>query len=294
MRHRFRRWGIVLRKLLRRIVFSRRSANSIAWGVALGVFIGFTPTAGLQMIIAAFLATLFGVSRLAAILPVWISNPFTLAPIYYFNFRVGALFLPAARAARVREHFAVMAERVSEVTISDFVATMGAALGEMGRLGFDVLVPLVVGSVIVGTVAAATSYPLALWAVAFVRRRRRNYSIHRADERLERLAREGLYSKTDAGSPGTIEPEGRATAEGADAARSRGPEEGETDVSDETDQARPKPLGPINAGAVHRQAQDAAVVSSSDGGAQGGGAPDDGDGDSGSSSAPAAGSGTGS
>ena len=276
MRHRFRRWGIVLRKVLRRLVFSRRSANSIAWGVALGVFIGFTPTFGLQMIIAAFLATLFGVSRLAAILPVWISNPFTLAPLYYFNFRVGALFLPAARAARVRERFAVVAERVNEVSVSDFLGTMGAALGEMGRLGFGVLVPLVVGSVIVGAVAAAATYPLALWSVAFVRRRRRDYSIHRADERLERLAREGLYSKIDTGGRGPVEPGGRATAEGAEAE--------ETDGPGEAGEARRKPLGPISAGAVLRQAQDAAVVSSSNGGAR-----DDEDGDSGSNSAPATG-----
>jgi uncharacterized protein (DUF2062 family) len=284
MRHRFRRWGIVLRKVVRRIVYSRRSANSVAWGIALGVFIGFTPTFGFQMIIAAFFATLLGVSRLAAILPVWISNPFTLAPLYYFNFRVGALFLPAARAARVRGHLAVVAQRVNEVSVSDFLGTMSAALGEMGRLSFDVLVPLVVGSIIVGATAAAASYPVALWAVAFVRRRRRSYSIHRADERLERLEREGLYSKVDADSRGPVESEGRATAEGTDAARPRPstrsgrgvrepaeqrlqePDGEETDGPGAADETRRKPLGPISPGAR-----------------------DDEDGDPGSNAAPAAG-----
>ncbi len=230
MKHRFRRWRIALRKVLRRIVFSRSSANSVAWGVALGVFIGFTPTAGFQMILAAFFAMLFGVNRLAAILAVWVSNPATLAPIYYFNFRVGALFLPAAKGARVREHVAAVAESVAAISVSDLVGTMGAALGEMGRIGFDVLVPLVAGSVIAGAVAAAASYPLALWTVGLVRRRRRVHSIRRAEERLERLEREGLHLKAQTGGQEPIR---------------RAPEGGEPEGSKEVDEARAKVLGPI-------------------------------------------------
>ncbi len=200
MKHRFRRWRIVFKKVLRRIVFSRSSANSVAWGVVLGVFIGLTPTVGFQMVLAAFLATLVGANRLAAVICVWISNPLTLAPIYFFNFRVGAALVPVESAAEVRGHFALVAERVAEISVTDFGATMGAALGEMGRLGVDILAALIVGSIVVGTVAAAVAYPLALSAVGFVRRRRQAVSIRRAELRLERLEREGLYSRSDTGS----------------------------------------------------------------------------------------------
>ena len=200
MRHRFRRWGIVLRKVLRRIVYARGSSQSIAFGVALGVFIGFTPTAGFQMLLAAFLATLLGVNRLAAILPVWISNPFTIAPIYYYGFRVGAAILRVEDVGAVRERFVALGERISAVSLGDFAGTVGAVVGEMGRLGFDILVPLIAGSIILGLVGAAVSYPVALWSVSFVRGRRRAYSIHRAEARLSRLEQEGLYLKTDTGS----------------------------------------------------------------------------------------------
>ncbi len=232
MKHRFRRWRIALRKILRRIVFSQSSANSVAWGVALGLFIGLTPTVGFQMIIAALLATLLGANRLASVLSVWVSNPFTLAPIYYFNFRVGASFLPVERAAEVREHFALVAERVAEISVTDFPATMGAALGEMGRLGFDIIAALIVGSIVVGAVAVAVSYPVTLWTVNLVRRHRRARSIRRAEERLERLEREGHYSRTDTGSWKPVN--GEAVPEQEKPEES--PDEGET---------RRKPLGPI-------------------------------------------------
>lgn len=242
MKHRFRRWRIVLRRIVRRIVFSRSSANSIAWGVALGVFIGLTPTVGFQMIIAAFLATLFRVNRLAAIVPVWISNPFTIAPIYYLNFRVGATFLPVEGATRVREHFALVAERMSDISITDLFATTGAALGEMGRLGFDILAPLFAGSIVVGALGAAAAYPLTLRVVDLVRRRRRSYSIRRADRRIERLEREGLYHKTDTGRWKPVE--------------RRAPEQEEAEGAHEEEETRPKPLGPIVSAGGRRPSPD--------------------------------------
>ena len=81
MGQRLRTWRVALRKGLRRIVYSRSSTPSIAAGVALGVFIAFTPTVGLQMLIAALLATAFRVNVLAAVVPVWITNPLTVMPI---------------------------------------------------------------------------------------------------------------------------------------------------------------------------------------------------------------------
>ena len=207
-------------------------SGSVAWGVVLGVFIGLTPTVGFQMVLAAFLATLLGANRLAAVICVWISNPLTLAPIYFFNFRVGALLVRVESATGVRARFAVLAERIGEISVTDFAGTMGAALGEMSRLGFGILAALIVGSVIVGTVAAAASYPVTLWTVNLVRRHRRARSIRRAEERLERLEREGHYSRTDTGSWKAVR--GEAVSEQEKPEES--PEEGET---------RRKPLGPI-------------------------------------------------
>ena len=62
VKERWRRWRVTLRKVFRRVVYSRSSTQSIAAGVALGVFVGLTPTVGFQMVIAALLATILGVA----------------------------------------------------------------------------------------------------------------------------------------------------------------------------------------------------------------------------------------
>ena len=64
-------------RILRSVVRLRGSPRAIAGGLAIGVFVAFMPTRGFQMLFAAFLATLFGANRPAAVLPVWITNPAT-------------------------------------------------------------------------------------------------------------------------------------------------------------------------------------------------------------------------
>lgn len=61
----------------------------VAFGIAIGVFIGITPTIPFHMIIAILLAFLFKVSKPAAILGVWISNPFTVVFLYFACYKVG-------------------------------------------------------------------------------------------------------------------------------------------------------------------------------------------------------------
>eukprot|EP00913_Durusdinium_trenchii_P008940 g8406.t1 len=72
------------------------TAHSIAMGTTVGMFIGMTPTVGIQMIIVMCVAILtkrfFEFNRVAALITVYISNPVTMIPIYYFDYRVGALF----------------------------------------------------------------------------------------------------------------------------------------------------------------------------------------------------------
>ena len=71
--------GIIrqVKLLVVRFVRLRGLPEEIAKGVALGIFIGMTPTFGFQMAIALFFAYLLRENRLAAILGVWITNPVT-------------------------------------------------------------------------------------------------------------------------------------------------------------------------------------------------------------------------
>ncbi len=64
-----------------------------ALGLGIGIFSGCFPFFGLQTLIGVFLAKLFKGNSILAALGTWISNPFTYAPLYYLNYRVGSSFL---------------------------------------------------------------------------------------------------------------------------------------------------------------------------------------------------------
>jgi hypothetical protein len=211
-----RRVSIALRKAWRRVVYSRSSTHSIAAGVALGVLVAFTPTMGFQMIIAAALATVFGFSRLAAILPVWITNPFTMVPIYCSCYLTGSRILPGAEgsAAGVRGEMAEFAAKASAVSLTNLWTSTAEAASALARLGADILWPFLLGAA-----GAAASYPAAFWAVSLVRRMRRRSAVRRAERRLAELERVGLMKRHEQGPPGRASADPPARPAGAQASR---------------------------------------------------------------------------
>ena len=66
--------------------------RSFSLAVALGMFCAFIPVP-FQMVIAAAAAIWIRVNVLVAVPMVWISNPFTMGPLYYFCYRIGAKML---------------------------------------------------------------------------------------------------------------------------------------------------------------------------------------------------------
>lgn len=64
---------------------NRRSCSG---AVAVGLFVAFVPIP-FQMLLAALLAIIFRVNILISIPLVWVSNPITIPPIFYFCYRVG-------------------------------------------------------------------------------------------------------------------------------------------------------------------------------------------------------------
>jgi uncharacterized protein (DUF2062 family) len=141
----WRQWSIVRSVKLQLVKFVRLqgSPDDIAKGVALGVFIGMTPTFGFQMIIAAFAATIFRENRLAAILGVWVTNPFTAPFIYVGEYEVGRLLMQL--------------ERVSFVANFSF-----SSLLDLSR---DILYPVTLGSLVVGPLIAFLTYTITLRAI---------------------------------------------------------------------------------------------------------------------------------
>jgi len=66
--------------------------RSFPLAVALGIFCAFIPVP-FQMLIAAVGAIWLRVNILVAVPLVWISNPFTMGPMYYFCYLLGAIIL---------------------------------------------------------------------------------------------------------------------------------------------------------------------------------------------------------
>ena len=64
-----------------------------AKGVAVGVFCGCFPFFGFQTLLGLFLARVAKGNLFLAAIGTWISNPFTYAPLFFFNYKVGSTLL---------------------------------------------------------------------------------------------------------------------------------------------------------------------------------------------------------
>ena len=157
-------WWKSPRMLLRTILQLDDTPHSIALGTAIGMWLGMTPTVGIQMglvMLFAFLSRpLFRFNVMAAIVTVYVSNPITMVPIYWFNYKVGTLFIKGMVS---KEHF-------SGVMKSDQIRdSWTAVLTLIKDLGW----PLVLGSLIVATICSLMTYPSMLALIFWVRRSNR-------------------------------------------------------------------------------------------------------------------------
>jgi uncharacterized protein (DUF2062 family) len=88
---------MTLRRVLRyhwlKFLRLQEDPKKIAGGLALGVFIGITPTIPFHMVAALSLAALFGVSPVTAIIGIQVGNPLTIGPIYLTAYKVGQFLL---------------------------------------------------------------------------------------------------------------------------------------------------------------------------------------------------------
>lgn len=172
-----------IRPVLRLFSKFRGTPEAIAGGFSLGFFLALTPTVGVQVILAIFLATLFKVSRPAAIVPVWITNPVTIAPIFTFNYWVGSLLLPGPSVKEVYSYFMDVAARIARLDIWD-IRSLFETLAQTGK---EIMGPLLLGSFIVATLVGLLSYALLLRLFTFLGARHRR-KIARKEQLLQQAA----------------------------------------------------------------------------------------------------------
>ncbi len=127
-------------EFLRQLGELRCKPHEIALGMAIGVFIGITPTIPFHTILAVSLAVLVRGSKLAAALGVWVSNPLSIPVFYYGSYRIGQLVLGLPGLRLPESH----------------------SLLVMVKLGGETVGALLLGGVILGIIPAVLAYVLTL------------------------------------------------------------------------------------------------------------------------------------
>ncbi len=157
----YRVYWIRFQRIFRRLARGSGTPHQIATGVLIGVIVGMTPTVGLQMIIAVAIAWCLRANRVAAALPVWITNPATVVPIYLFNYEVGKTLVggPSLRDVKHAIESLNQAQGISD------------GMHRLAQIGWELQLPLWLGCVIVGIACGVPAYFLTLSAVKRIRQR---------------------------------------------------------------------------------------------------------------------------
>jgi uncharacterized protein (DUF2062 family) len=143
--------------------------RSVSGAVAIGLFVMYLPPMG-QMVLAAAAAVLLRVNLPISVALVWLTNPITIPPMYYFSYLVGSWILGQPTAA-----FQV-----------DFWLEW--------RNWLEVVAPLTVGGLVCGTICSVTGYMAtqALWRWNLMRQiRRRKARLVRARRSRQALTENG-------------------------------------------------------------------------------------------------------
>ncbi|MFZ5766122.1 MAG: DUF2062 domain-containing protein [Thermodesulfobacteriota bacterium] len=153
--------------------------REIARGVAVGVFWGITPTIPLHTILILISALLLRASKLAGILAgCVVSNPLTFFLQYYLAWRIGSLLLPGELSwQRVHDMMGIISGHAG------FRATLAA----IAELGWDAVMVMVGGGILLALPFAIASYFLSFSFYQSLRRRKQRL-------RAERMA---LYEYPD-------------------------------------------------------------------------------------------------
>jgi len=125
--------------------------NFIAAGMAIGIFVGITPTFPFHTILAIGLAYILRASKAAAAIGVWIGNPLTIPFIYMGSYKTGALILGTSIP----------------------FDTKYTTFTELTKLGLDATIALFTGGAIIGILPAVAAYFITRRLVKKLRSRRR-------------------------------------------------------------------------------------------------------------------------
>lgn len=118
----------------------------MATAFAIGVFIGMSPLLGIHTVLGLLAAWLLRLNRIITLVGVFVTNPWTIVPIYSFDTWIGAKIIGLNKVIPVIDW--------TEITLLGF-------LKEFRPL----LLPFIIGSTATGIVSAIVSYFILYTAV---------------------------------------------------------------------------------------------------------------------------------
>ncbi len=132
---------MALREKLKLILSIKETPHRLSLAFSVGVFIGMSPLLGLHTILGIVVACVFRLNRFVTLVGVYVTNPWTIIPIYTFSTWVGAKCLGVSHILP---------------NIDWKHITMSKMLNEFSPL----LKPFIAGTLIMGTVMSVISYIL--------------------------------------------------------------------------------------------------------------------------------------
>ena len=139
-----------LRQYYLKIKSLQGDPHYIAMGIAVGVFVGVTPTFPFHTLLAVVLAFILRGSKPAAVISVWFGNPLTMPLFYFLSYKVGNFILGYT---------------------SPFDAKY-ESLYELLNLGWEVTAAMLIGGAIIALPPAVGIYFISLFAFRTLRKRR--------------------------------------------------------------------------------------------------------------------------
>lgn len=147
-----------MRKLLRKkgrefyakFISLKGDPRKIAMGMAIGVFVGMTPTIPFHTIIIIFLTMFFRQNLTAAMLGAWIMNPLTIPVFYFAEYEIGK---------------SVLGLQHMEIVLKD------CSVDALLAAGWHIFYPLQIGGVILALLFAIPAYFITHKSILAFRKR---------------------------------------------------------------------------------------------------------------------------
>lgn len=194
------RWRKLRKFIIHKVLHADDTPHRVALGVAIGIFVGLTPTVGFQMVIALAVATAFRANKVVCLPMVWITNPFTMFFIYPLCHRLGSGLIGSAQDEQTA--VGTMFALVEELKVGGLARFFELGFWNEVFLGLTrVGAELWVGCLLAGFIAAVISYFASRWTVSVYRERRRALFESRLARRSARRAAQGFGKRIPARGP---------------------------------------------------------------------------------------------